>query len=75
MSRSIMKVAVVDRPGNPSEAVWSIVRDTVSGVLREAQRGLGDGKIPQPTGDLRIRYHYNPSYLRDEIIVSWDEVS
>jgi hypothetical protein len=50
------------------------MRDLVGSVLREAQRGEGPGE-PLKSGDLRIRYQYNAAYLRDEVLVTWDEVS
>lgn len=61
---------------NRPDAHWAAVRDTVSAVLFEAQASRRkDGKTTQPTGDLRVRVHFNAGQCRDEVIVTWDEVA
>lgn len=73
MSKFIEKKAALD--GDRLSA-WPLVRDTVSAVLFEAQASCSDnGQRARPAGDLRVRIHYDATYLRDEVIVTWDEVA
>jgi hypothetical protein len=78
VSRFISKTIEITCHNDGNEATWAVLRDTVNQVLQEAQRPRGERNpsAGKPvSGDLRIRLQYNHNYLRDEILVTWDEVS